>query len=62
MTTQTIDLPLLVRQNGMRRFSVAEYHQMIQSSILTKDDNLELLDGYLVHKVPSTPLTMRRCN
>jgi hypothetical protein len=41
---------------GFRRFSVAEYHRMIDHGILTEDDNLELLEGYLVHKVRRTPL------
>jgi Uma2 family endonuclease len=40
---------------GFRRFSVAEYHQLIQLGILTEDDNLELLEGYLVHKMSRNP-------
>jgi len=55
MTTPTIHLPVLLTLGGMRRFSVAEYHKMIEIGILTEDDNLELLDGYLVHKMPPTP-------
>ncbi len=34
-----------------RRFSVDEYHKLIEVGILTEDDNIELLDGYLVHKM-----------
>jgi Uma2 family endonuclease len=40
---------------GFRRFSVAEYHHLIQIGILTEDDNLELLEGYLVHKMTRKP-------
>jgi Uma2 family endonuclease len=40
---------------GFRRFSVAEYHKLIKLGILTEDDNLELLEGYLVHKMSRNP-------
>ena len=32
--------------------SVAMYHEMIESGILTPDDRVELLDGILVTKMP----------
>jgi Uma2 family endonuclease len=40
---------------GLYRFSVAKYHKLIEIGILTEDDNLELLDGYLVHKMTRNP-------
>lgn len=40
---------------GFRRFTVSEYHRLIELGILTEDDNLELLDGYLVHKMSRNP-------
>ncbi|HYT93209.1 MAG TPA: Uma2 family endonuclease [Gemmataceae bacterium] len=40
---------------GFRRFSVAEYHRLIELGILTEDDNVELLEGYLVRKPARTP-------
>ena len=40
---------------GFRRFSVSEYHRLIALGILTEDDNLELLEGYLVHKMTRNP-------
>ncbi|HZY85554.1 MAG TPA: Uma2 family endonuclease [Gemmataceae bacterium] len=40
---------------AFRRFSVDEYHKLIEVGILTEDDNLELLDGYLVHKMSCNP-------
>jgi Uma2 family endonuclease len=39
----------------MRRFTVAEYHQMIQSGILDEDDEVELLQGYVVLKMACNP-------
>jgi Uma2 family endonuclease len=51
----TVNLPLQAQMAGMRRFSVAEYHKMIEIGILTEDDNIELLDGYLVHKMSRNP-------
>lgn len=55
MTTRTIYLPLQGTMAGFRRFSVAEYHKLIEIGILTEDDNLELLEGYLVHKMSRNP-------
>jgi Uma2 family endonuclease len=37
------------------RLSVAQYHQMVQSGILTDDDPVELLEGWLVTKMPRNP-------
>ncbi len=34
------------------RLTVAQYHHMIQSGILTDDDPVELLEGWLVTKMP----------
>jgi Uma2 family endonuclease len=55
MTTQTANLPLLGTLAGFRRFSVAEYHKLIDIGVLTEDDNLELLEGYLVLKMARKP-------
>lgn len=55
MTTLTAHLPYQGMMAGFRRFSVAEYHRLIELGILTEDDNLELLDGYLVHKMSRNP-------
>jgi len=37
------------------RLSVDQYHQMLQAGILTEDDPLELLDGWLVPKMMKNP-------
>ncbi len=50
----------------MWRWSVDQYHAMIRAGILTEDDPVELLDGWLVPKMPKSPnhrattLLMRR--
>ncbi len=38
------------------RLSVDQYHAMIQSGILTDDDRVELLEGWLVQKMSKNPL------
>ncbi len=40
----------------IRRFSVAEYHRMIDAGILTEDDPVELLEGWIAPKMPRTAL------
>lgn len=48
-------LPLLGTQAGFRRFSVPEYHKLTEIGVLTEDDNLELIEGYLVLKMSRNP-------
>lgn len=38
-----------------RRFTVEEYHQLTELGILTEDDNVELLEGQIVHKMARNP-------
>ena len=40
-----------VPQECFWRLSVAQYHAMIQAGIVTEDDPLELLEGWLVTKM-----------
>ena len=47
--------PLLPPPFPVRRFTVDEYHQMIQTGILQEDDPVELLDGWIVQKMPRNP-------
>jgi Uma2 family endonuclease len=37
------------------RLGVDQYHAMVEAGILTTDDPVELLDGYLVAKMPKNP-------
>src|ERR1700746_3232507 len=55
MATQITHLPYQGTMAGCRRLSGSEYHRLIELGILTEDDNLELLEGYLVHKMSRNP-------
>lgn len=55
MIVPTLHLPWQATEAGMRRFSVAEYHKLIDLGILTEDDDIELLEGYLVRKMSRNP-------
>jgi Uma2 family endonuclease len=37
------------------RLSVEQYHAMLRAGILTSDDPVELLEGWLISKMPKTP-------
>jgi Putative restriction endonuclease len=37
------------------RFTVKQYHRMIETGILTGDDQVELLEGWIVPKMPHNP-------
>ena len=65
MSTARAKLPLRATMAGFRRFTVAEYHKLIEIGVLTENDNLELLDGYLVEKMPHNPIhdgTLQKVN
>jgi Uma2 family endonuclease len=40
---------------AVRRFSLAEYHQMLENGVLTEDDRVELLRGWIVPKMGHNP-------
>ncbi len=39
----------------IRKFTVDEYHRMIDAGIITEDDNVELLEGWIVPKMGHKP-------
>jgi hypothetical protein len=39
----------------VRRWTVQDYHQLIAAGILTENDPVELLEGFLVPKMPRNP-------
>jgi Uma2 family endonuclease len=41
---------------GFHRFTIDQYHKMIETGVLTENDRVELLEGYLVEKMPHDPL------
>ncbi|MGB7156886.1 MAG: Uma2 family endonuclease [Tepidisphaeraceae bacterium] len=50
MTLLTPPIPELATRNH-RRFSVEEYRRMAETGILSEDDNVELLEGWIVEKM-----------
>jgi len=46
-----VEVPL----ESLRRFSVEEYHDLIDKGYFAKDEAYELLEGLLVHKMPKYP-------
>ena len=44
-----------VSLNSLRRFSVEEYHDLMDKGYFAKDESYELLEGLLVHKMPKYP-------
>jgi Uma2 family endonuclease len=65
MPTAPVKFPLRATMAGFHRFTVPEYHKLIELGILTENDHLELLDGYLVEKMPHNPIhdgTLQKVN
>lgn len=52
IAAQTVDIPSALQ---MRRWSIAEYHRLIQDGFLTENDHVELLEGWIVGKMPKNP-------
>jgi Uma2 family endonuclease len=48
-------LPSRALKAGLHRFSVEQYHRMIDLGMLTEDENIELLEGLLIYQLPRDP-------
>jgi hypothetical protein len=55
MTAAPLRNPIAPPAGQLRPFTVDEYHRMIQAGILTEDDPVELLEGWIVFKMPRDP-------
>jgi Uma2 family endonuclease len=51
MSQMIADLPMPIH-----RLSVEQYHRMIETGVLTEDDPVEFLEGWIVTKMPRSPL------
>jgi len=51
----TIEPSIIIPTEPIGRLSVEHYHAMIQTGILTDDDPIELLEGWLVVKMSKNP-------
>ncbi|MDP1796463.1 MAG: Uma2 family endonuclease [Planctomycetaceae bacterium] len=49
-------LPPAIPPWPVKRFTVAEYEELVNSGVFDEDDNLELLEGWLVPKMTKNPL------
>lgn len=47
--------PGFLNMSALRRLSVAEYQKLIDVGVLTDEDKVELLEGYVVLKMPANP-------
>jgi Uma2 family endonuclease len=52
ISAMRIAVPLQGKLAGFYRFSVKQYESLLKASILTEEDDLELLEGYILHKHP----------
>jgi Uma2 family endonuclease len=50
--SQTVFLEPFKSAIPLRRFTVSEYHRMIEVSILTEDERVELMDGVIIQMNP----------
>ena len=48
-------LPLQGLLAGFKRFTVAEYQNLVRTGAVAEDDDLELIEGYLVYKMGHNP-------
>src|SRR4051794_4411982 len=56
MTPLTVQPVTYGLDASIARFSVARYQRMIETGILTAEDKVELLENYVVLKMPRNPL------
>jgi hypothetical protein len=49
------ELPQLAPRAGVRKFTVDEYHRLIEGGFFRDNDKFELLEGWIVAKMPRTP-------
>ncbi len=53
--TSTPPLSAIPPPLPVRRFTVDEYHRLIETGVLGEDDDVELLEGWIVPKMARTP-------
>jgi hypothetical protein len=54
-TTPASTTPTFLNEASMAKFSTARYDRMIEAGLLTPDDNVELLENYVVLKMSENP-------
>src|SRR5438874_1639383 len=56
LAVQPIPQPFVPSPDSIKRFTVDEYHRMIDADALSADDRVELLEGWVVYKGTHNPL------
>ena len=54
-TTTNLTVPGFMSRATFHQLTVEQYHQMIENGILGEDDPIELIEGYMVTKMPRSP-------
>jgi Uma2 family endonuclease len=55
VATTPPSLPAILPPLPVRRFTVQEYHRLIAAGVLGEDEDVELLEGWIVPKMARTP-------
>lgn len=55
-TTSTPPTPTFLNEASMAKFSTARYDRMVETGLLTSEDKVELLENYVVLKMPRNPV------
>jgi Uma2 family endonuclease len=55
MSTQTISTEASAQPRGLHRFSIQQYERLVEIGFLNSNDRAELIDGWLVDKIPQNP-------
>lgn len=54
-TTPVPHTPTFLNEASMAKFSTARYDRMVEAGLLTSEDKVELLENYVVLKMPRNP-------
>jgi Uma2 family endonuclease len=54
-TTSAPSTPTFLNEASMAKFSTTRYDRMIETGVLTPEDEVELLENYVVFKMPKNP-------
>ena len=55
-TTPAPTKPTFLNEASMAKFSTARYDRMVEAGLLTSEDKVELLENYVVLKMPRNPV------
>jgi hypothetical protein len=55
MAVESSAIVVAVPPFPVRKFSVPEYHRMIDASVLQENDRVELVDGWIIPKMTHSP-------